>query len=198
MMIWSDPVDKVGGLPGLAAKETGAEAAVTTDGEEVRLALVEVRAAVLADMVVDAAGKVSWWLTQLGADVEVSADTEEVAAMEVGETTAWCSCSWCIAAKSKEVARAARSAARRAATRVGATTDAEAAAQVKATAEAEATTDADAAAQTCEGNSRSRGKRRICRDWHNGGGGSVSRGMQVGCKVGSSRGVERRGGFSSR
>jgi colicin import membrane protein len=99
---------------------------VATDAEEVRLALVEVRAAALADMVVDSAGKVSWWLTQLGADVEVS---------EVGEAPAWCSCSWCITAKSKEVARTAR----RAAARVEAT-DAEAAAQVKATAEAEAAT----------------------------------------------------------
>ena len=64
---------------------------MATDAEEVRLALVEVRAAVLADMVVDSAGKVSWWLTQLGADVEVS---------EVGEAPAWCNCSWCITAKS--------------------------------------------------------------------------------------------------
>ena len=91
---------------------------------------MEVRAAVLADKVVDAAGKMSWWLTQLGADVKVSADTDEVAAMEVGEATAWCSCSWCISAKSNEVARAAR----RAAARVEATTDVaiEATAQVKA------------------------------------------------------------------
>ena len=75
-LTWSDPADKLGGLPELAAEETEAGAEVATDAEEVRQALVGVRAAILADMVVDADGKVSWWLTQLGADVEVSADTD--------------------------------------------------------------------------------------------------------------------------
>ena len=67
--------------------------------------------------------------------------------MEVGEATAWCSCSWCISAKSKGVARAAR----RAAARVKATSDAEAAAQVEATTKAEAAANAGSRAAAIGG-----------------------------------------------
>ena len=72
LTIGSDPVDKTGRLPELAADGIEVEV-VAADAEEVRLALVEVRAAVLADMVVDSAGKASWWLTWLEAATDVEA-----------------------------------------------------------------------------------------------------------------------------
>ena len=79
---------------------------------------------------------------------------------------------------------------------MAAAADAEAAARVKATTEAEAAAmsaaEVDAMAEAGEEYAKI-GIMVVI-----GGGGSVNRGMQVGCKVGSSRGVERRGGFSSR
>jgi hypothetical protein len=68
LTIGSDPVDKTGRLPELAA-----------DGIEVEAALVDLRTAVMSDMAVDSAGRVSWWLTWL----EAAADVESVEAAEM-------------------------------------------------------------------------------------------------------------------
>ena len=61
LTMWSDPVDKSGGLPEEAEEEIGVEEAAA----EVNAALAEVKTAVTGDMVVDTAGRVPWWLTWL-------------------------------------------------------------------------------------------------------------------------------------
>ena len=71
----SRAVDKVGRLPEVQAVEAEADAA------EVKAGLEAWAAAVMAEMVVDAVGRVSWWLTQLGAEAEAEAEAEAAGVM---------------------------------------------------------------------------------------------------------------------
>ena len=75
LTIGSDPVDKTGRLPELAADGTEVEVAAAV----VKASLVDLRTAVMSDMAVDSAGRVSWWLTWL----EATADVESVEAAEM-------------------------------------------------------------------------------------------------------------------
>jgi hypothetical protein len=75
LTIGSDPVDKTGRLPELAADGIEVEVAAAV----VKAALVDLRTAVMSDMAVDSAGRVSWWLTWL----EAAADVESVEAAEM-------------------------------------------------------------------------------------------------------------------
>ena len=70
LTIGSDPVDKTGRLPELAADGTEVEVAAAV----VKAALVGLRTAVMSDMAVDSTGRVSWWLTWL----EAAADVQDV------------------------------------------------------------------------------------------------------------------------